>query len=236
MSDITTLIWAYLHDELSPESRNHFESALEDSPSLRKALEEQRATHEELKSILPLIEAETANDEQQEEQLIAEWEAEHPEFAEPPQQQKSQGRIMRFAIPLAVAAAACVVLLALPGHQGPVYWQNTLYGTAPQLRGESAAHPRYNQTELEQVSRQLQNIIEDHIARLPDSAEPWKLKIHLQELAGGYLAVEVSGHPANRPKRSRTWDATFQGKDRFDAEASGFGKRIANDLAEQDVP
>ncbi|MCF7817099.1 MAG: hypothetical protein K9M54_04390 [Kiritimatiellales bacterium] len=223
-------IWAYLHNELAPEQKERFEQALQNDPGLRDALEECQATHTELASLLPLLDTAGESDDQLEERLLAEWETEHPEYAER-SVQTPRRNILRFTLPLAAAAAAALILLALPWNPGPVRWQRTAYGTAPQLRGQPAEQPHYTRAELKQTSRELQEAIE---SRLADAPGRWVLQISLQELAAGSLSVEISGHPRADANRSSHWSQSFQTLELFRANIPLLGKQVADDLVAQD--
>lgn len=223
-------IWAYLHGELSSGERERFEQALQNDPDLRDVLEECRATHAKLQSLLPLIDTAGESDDQLEERLLAEWETEHPEYAEIPVQTPRRN-ILRFTLPLAAAAAAAIVLFALPWNPGPVRWQRTAYGTAPQLRGQPAEQPHYTRAELKQTSRELQEAIE---SRLADAPGRWVLQISLQELAAGSLSVEISGHPRTDASRASHWNQSFQTLELFRANIPLLGKQVADDLVAQD--
>ncbi len=228
-------IWAYLHNELAPEEKDRFEQALHSDPHLREALDACRETHQELESILPLLDGEdAAADDQLEERLLAEWEAEHPEYAETPIR-RPRRKILYFSLPLAAAAAA-VILLSLSLQTKPIHWQRTAYGTAPQLRGQPEMQPHYTRTELKQINRELQKAIEIHIEQLPVLPDPWKLKIYLQELANGALSVEISGHPRADPVQSTQWNRGFQSLEIFRESIPLLGKQVADDLAGQNGP
>lgn len=221
-------LWAYLHNELAPEEKMIFEQAVQSNPVLHQKLNEYRATHEQLKNILPLLNDEKISDEHLEEALLTEWESEHPEYAERPAR-KPLGKILRFTLPLAAAAAAAI-LLALPSAS--IHWQKTIYGSAPQLRGQPIAKTHYTRAELKQASRELQNAVNE-ACRQP---ERWNLQISLQELADGALAVEVSGHLRGNSGVSKIWNKNFQGLEPFRQEIPRFGKQIADDLAKQVSP
>lgn len=228
-------IWAYLHNELAPEEKNRFEQALHSDPRLREALDACRETHRELESVLPLLDGEdTAANEQLEERLLAEWEAEHPEYAETPVRRPHR-KILYFSLPLAAAAAA-IILLSLSLQTKPIHWQRTAYGTAPQLRGQSGMQPHYTRTELKQINRELQKAIETHLEQFPVLSEPWKLRIYLQELAHGALSVEISGHPRAEPNLSTHWNKSFQSLEIFRESIPMLGKQVADDLAGQNGP
>lgn len=163
MKDVKDQVWAYLHNELTPEERTRFEQALAVDSSLRETLEECRTMHRELNML---------GDRQLEEHLLAEWESEHPEFREP--RSRSRLRIIRFMLPLA-AAAALLVIFVLPRQEGPVRWQRTIYGAAPQLRGESSgAQPHYTHQELQHVSQTLKETVEKRIKERPARPPPGK--------------------------------------------------------------
>jgi hypothetical protein len=212
MTSPSDQIWAYLHDELSPEDRQQFEQAVDSDPALKVELEESRNTHDILKTLLPHGEL---NQEELTNQLLAQWETEHPEFAQEPEI-RSKPKILRFAAPLA-AAAAVIILLALPS--GPIDWQRTLYGSAPQLRGEPATQPHYTRSDLKQAVRELQDAIEESF----DGSGTPSLQISIQELADGALAVEIIG-------TSRHWNESFQSLETFRRNVPTFGKQIADDL------
>jgi len=224
-------IWAYLHDELAPEEKDRFEQALQSDPALRDALDACRETHGELATLLPLLDREdTAVDDQLEEKLLAEWEAEHPEYAEAPAQ-KPRRKILQFTLPLAAAAAAVILLnLSLPR---PIHWQRTTYGTGPQLRGQLGAPPHYTRAELKQITRELQKVIESHLTEPPDQ---WVLKISMQELANGALAIEISGRPRAKAGLSKHWNKNFQSLETFHSTIPAFGKQVADDLAGRNHP
>lgn len=224
MKDVKDQIWAYLHDELPADERERFEQALADDASLRDALEECRAMHEDLEQL---------SDLRLEDQLLAEWEAEHPQFQE--ERKPGRAKIIRFTLPLA-AAAAIILLLALPLSQGPVHWQRTLYGIAPQLRGYAETQARYSRADLKRINTELQSAIEEHLAALPTPPADWKLQIQLQELAGGHLAVEVSGHPVDQPDVEKLWEDVFQSQTSETENISSLARRIATDIAEQKAP
>ncbi len=235
MTTHTDQIWAYLHNELAPEEKDRFEQALHSDPYLRKALDACRKTHRELESILPLLDGgDTAADDQLEERLLAEWEAEHPEYAETPVC-RPRRKILYFSLPLAVAVAA-VILMSLSLHPGSIHWQRTAYGTAPQLRGQPGMQPHYTRTELKQINRELQKAIEIHLEQLPVLSEPWKLRIYLQELANGALSVEISGHPRADPGQTIQWNRSFQSLEVFRKSIPLLGKQVADGLAGQNGP
>lgn len=225
MNDSKDRVWAYLHSEMPQAEKLRFEQSLAYDSDLRKTLEECQTLHQELGLL---------GDDLAEERLLDEWESEHPEFREKPKY--PHNRILRFSLTLAAAAAAIVLLLALPLNQGPVRWQHTSYGSPPQLRGEAGEEPRYSRTELKKVNRDLQENIESGIAELPAPTKPWKLRIHLQELANGYLAVEIFGHPRDNPEEQRHWNETFQGRADFDAKVPGFAQGVVDDMAERKGP
>lgn len=208
-------IWAYLQNELSPDEAARFERALTEDSALREAFKERRATHEELAK----LDQEVLSDEQLEEQLLAEWVAEHPEYAEKTNP-RTRRNILRFSIPLA-AAAAIVILLARPSD--PIRWQRTVYGSAPQLRGEPAAQPQYTRADLKLAARKLQDAV-NSTCNPPDK---WTLQIHLQELAGGALAVEVSGRSR---ETSKVWTENFQSLETFHQNVPRVGNQIVDDL------
>jgi hypothetical protein len=228
MTEPSDQIWAYLHDELAPEEKVRFEQELQNNPELLDALDACRETHGEMEHTLPLLDEDEITDDQLEEQLIAEWEAEHPEYAEAPAQKQNR-KILRFTLPLAAAAAA-MVLLSLSLQTGPVHWQRTVYGTGPQLRGQLGAQPHYTRAELKQTTRDLQETIESRLTELP---EPWKLKVHIQELAEGALAVEISGYPHADSNRLLLWTENFQNLKTFHSSIPVLGKQVADDLAGQ---
>ncbi len=136
MKDPADWTWTYLHNELTPKEKALFEQTLQNDPGLRRKLDECRAVHGQLKTLLPLFNNAESDDDQLEKNLLAQWEAEHPEYAEKPATDKPRSKILRFALPLAAAAAAAI-LFALPA--APIHWQRTVYGAAPQLRGQPAA-------------------------------------------------------------------------------------------------
>jgi hypothetical protein len=211
-------IWRYLHNELPPEDRQHFERTAAEDPDLQQELEECRIMHQNLEYL---------GDHQLQETLLAEWESEHPQYRETENKKEFRSRIIRLSIPLA-AAAALVLLLANPLHQGPVDWERTVYGPAPQLRGPSEAQPIFSRADLKQVNRDLRRVVEKHLV---DSARKnWKLQIQFQEFADGYLLIEVSGHPKGNPERDLQWDRTFQGKVHLQNKVAEFAKLIADDL------
>jgi len=228
MKDSSNQIWAYIHNELPPDKKEHFEQVLQSDPLLREALQACRQTHRELESVLPMLDEEV-DDTQLEKQLLDEWEAAHPEHAETPTH-KPHRKIIYLSAPLAAAAAATFLLLALP--QKPIHWQRTAYGTAPQLRGQSNAESHYTRTELKQINRELQIGIETHLKQRPESSKPLKLKIHIQELLNGALVVEISEHP----EESNVWNQSFQNLEIFRTEIPRFGKRIADELADRNTP
>lgn len=233
MNDSTDQIWAYIHNELSPEKRKGFEQALNNDPLLREALDACRITHGELKNVLPLLEGENVGDDQLEKKLLAEWEATHPEYAENPAR-KPRRKILYFSLPL-TAAAAAIIVFTLSLQTGPIHWQRTAYGTAPQLRGQSGTEPHYTRAELKQINHELREAIESHLERLAELPEPWNLKIHLQELANGTLAAEVAGHPRSNPDSSRFWNISFRNLETFRQNIPRFGRQVAEDIAGQDT-
>ncbi len=229
MTDPSKHIWACLHDEMNAEEKEFFRQALADDAKLRETTEHCKATHRVLGSLLADLTLPEPNegDEAVEDRLIAEWEAEHPEYAEAPR--RKPGRILMFTAPLA-AAAALFVILTLPRQTGPVLWQNTAFGTAPQLRGEPAIRAHYSRNDLKEFDRALRHSIETACLQQDSESGPWKLQISLQELAGGALSVEVSGHPLADPGASNHWNENFQEADTFRAELPTFGKQIADEL------
>ncbi|MEN7972678.1 MAG: hypothetical protein ABFR47_02465 [Verrucomicrobiota bacterium] len=230
MSDPTKQIWAYLHNELSPEDRERFEQELLNDPGLHEALEACRQTHQDLESILPQLEGEDESDDKLVEGLIAEWESEHPEHAEKPVREPRR-KILYFSLPLAAAAAAVFLLLALPRHSGPVQWQRTTYGTTPQLRGQPGAEPHYTRSELEQVGREMQNAVETRLATLSSPTKPWMLQVQFQELSKGALTLEVSGHPRQSPDDIRAWRLSLDSLDSIRENIPRLGRQVAEDLA-----
>jgi anti-sigma factor RsiW len=216
MTDPLHQIWDYLHNELSPEDKERFEQALQNDPSLQKALEEHHSTHQALTELgnTPL------SDEQLTDKLMAEWAAEHPEYAETPAPRTGR-KILYISAPVAAAAAAVIFLFSL--SSGPIDWQRTLYGSAPQLRDGSSVQPFYSRSELKQVANELQDAVEAD----SNPSGKWLLGIVLQELADGALAVEVSGRSDTA---SNVWKKTFQSLENFRENIPMFGKQIADEL------
>jgi len=234
-------IWAYLHDELSPEEKVLFEQALQKDPGLREKLDECLITHNELKDLLPLPAKEAGSSDALAEKRLSEWEEDHPEYAET-NTHETPRNILRLSLPLA-AAAALVLLLTLPWNPSPTHWQRTAYGSAPQLRGEPIVQPLYTRAQLRQCGRELQDAV-DAVSQQP---EQWTLKLYLQELTNGALSVEVSGSRRGFSKgwknkgvkaqpSSKVWKESFQGLEDFHQNVPRFGKQIADDLARQSLP
>lgn len=233
MTNPSDQIWAYIHKELAPAEKEHFEKSLQSDPLLREALEASLKTHEHLEYLLPLLDGEDVmTNDQLEERLLTEWEVEHPEYAEA-SAQKPRRKLLWFTLPLAAAAAAVISLLALP--QEPIHWQRTAYGTGPQLRGPSSAKAHYTRAELKQINRELQDAVGTHLEQLIELQEPWNLKIHLQELANGSLAAEVAGHPRTDSDASRFWNIRFSSLESFRENIPLFGMQVAEDIAGQDA-
>ncbi len=222
-------IWAYLHNELSPEDIAAFELALENDAELREALEARRLIHGDLEHLLPILTQDDAEDNVLEAQLLEEWEAEHPEFREPDTaQQREPNRVIRLLIPL--AAAAVILLVAMPLRPSPIDWERTIFGAAPQLRGQLNIQAHYSSSELKGIERALRLAIETEIKQLPEPAEPWQLKIQIQELAAGAIMIELSGHPADRPDESRIWTLNFPELETCIAGLPAVGKQVAGEL------
>jgi anti-sigma factor RsiW len=218
-------IWAYLHNELPPEKKELFEQALENDPDLRVALEESRAMHKDLEYALPRFSTEEGTDDQLEEQLLAEWEAEHPEYAEVPALNPRR-KILQFTLPLAAAAAA-VILLSLSLQTGPVQWQRTAYGTPPQLRDQSNAQARYSRAQLKEIDQKFKQAVES----ASQHAEQWILQVSLQELTDGALAIEISGYPRHKPDSPKTWSEHYQSLEEFHDNIPVLAKQIAVGMA-----
>ncbi len=227
MTNPADRVWAYLHNEMGDEERELFQHALSNDAELREAVECARRPHHEFKTLLPHLEDE-GFDELLEERLLAKWESEHPEYAEIPRKTPPH-RILLFAAPLA-AAAALALLIGLPLQTGPVHWQRTAYGTAPQLRGQTGTGAYYTRSDLKTLDRALRQSGEAACRQQGEPPEKWTLKISLQELIGGALAVEVSGHPRGEPDFSKVWKKSFQGLEPFQTEVPRFGKQIAEVL------
>lgn len=234
MNDLDHRVWAYLHNELSPENRKRFEQELENDPALQQALDERLSTHQALAELLPQLDITDTGTSQEEEQLLAEWEAEHPEYREP--SKTSSGKIIRLGIPLAAAAAAMFLLLAPPRPSGPIHWQRTSYGSAPQLRGDITPDTHYSRSELKQVVRELQQAIDETFVPQQEVLIAWKLQIHFQELVNGALTVEITGHPRKAPDQIRIWNMDARNLDSLREAIPGFAKQVADELAEQDGP
>ncbi len=84
-------IWASLHNELTPDEKEQFEQVLKDDPLLCEMLKKRRASHEALTELGPDI----LSNEQLEERILAEWSADHPEYAEkPPPPPPAKGSIL----------------------------------------------------------------------------------------------------------------------------------------------
>ena len=208
MKSIEKQIWRYLDGELTQEERTRFEQELQEDSALQRALEERNMTDRVLKN--------TAIDE-----LVKEFEAEHPDFREtaPP------SKIIRLMLPLAAAAAAVILLTAQPWQRGPVDWLHTSLGSAPQVRGETGATPAYTRSDLRQLNATLRKAIESHLENYDRPPKTWTMKIEMQELALGAIAIEVSSPPS-----SKVWKATFQTPEQCRQNLPRFGKQIAMDL------
>lgn len=229
MSTPKDQIWAYLHNELNPEDRTHFERVLQTNNELLEALEQCKSTQGELETILPLIHGnDAASDAPLEEKLLAEWETEHAEYAEIPAQ-KPRLKISTLLMPLAAAAVA-VFLLNLALGSGAIDWQKTAYGTEPKLRGQNSTSSHYTRKELKQVSQELQGAVESH---LNESPKPWTLKVSMQELVNGALAVEVYGHPRSDPNQPQQWSENFQSLETFRNAIPRVGKQVTDRMTGQ---
>jgi len=230
MIDPINRIWAYLHNEMDAEEKEFFQQALRVDAELREEVERCRATHYELKNLLPNIGNEESN-EALEARLLTKWETEHPEYVEAPRR-KMPRRILLYP-PLLAAAATLAILLSLPVQTGPVRWQRSAYGTAPQLRGETGIRAHYTRKDLKELDRTLRQSVETACQQLDEPPEKCVLKISLQELAGGALFVEISGRPRAAPEFSKHWSKSFQGLEIFHAEVPVFGEQVAKDLPRQ---
>ena len=234
MKDPADNIWAYLHGELSPTDRHRFEQALEADAELRANLEACQSTHRDLEELLPLRECNDTTAERLEQSLLVAWEAEHPEFKEAPV--RSSSRIIRLGFPLAAAAAAMFLLLALPHNNSPIQWERTFYGDTPQLRGQLSLESGYARSDLRQAGRELRQAIESQYNASGDNATSWYLRMAFQEVADGQLMVEVSGRQINEPPDVLTWNGDFPSLEQFHQQIPAFGSRIAKGLAEHENP
>lgn len=216
-------IWAYLHNELPPEKRAPFEQAAEQDPSLKQEIDACRAVHHDL---------EDWGDQLLEKELLAEWESEHPEYQE---KIRRQNRVIRLLIPVATAAAL-ILGLTLQLHRGPINWEHTVYGSAPQLRGEFGIQPVYSRDDLKQTSRELREAVEKRLANHPNLSEKWTLQITLQELKDGYLVAAVYGHPKRNPESEWVWEESISGKGRLSVGLAELAERIVDDLIKQNTP
>ncbi len=243
MKDPANWIWAYLHNELAPKEKALFEQTLFNDPDFRRKFDECRSTHEQLRAHLPHLAESAPSNRVLGSLLLAQWEAEHPEYAEADPVEPPHRKILHFALPLAAAAAAAVLLLALPYPS--IHWQHTVCGAAPQLRGETSAAPHYTPTQLKRAARELQ----DTVNAAGPFPSPWSLKVSLQELVDGALIVEVDGHLRESvfsrvwktnasldALASRVWNKNFQTLENFRQNMPTFGKQIADDLSAQDHP
>lgn len=225
-------IWAYLHDELSPGQRESFEQVLRADADLCDQLATYRGLHQELEQIIPFLDEEAVADEQFEQMLLAEWEKEHPEFSE-----RENSLLVRktisFMVPAAAAAAALIFLMALPRQGGPIHWEKTIYGEALQHRGQEHFAVHYERDDLEQISRQLRSLIEAEMAE--ELSSEWILRIQMQELAGGALALEVSGHPRGEPDVLARWYRTFLGEQDIAGNLQTFARQTAEEIASGSV-
>jgi len=168
MKDFTDQIWAYLHNELSPEQRVKFDEELEKNSGLRERLEERQVTHQELNDLFLSANNEERCDDQMVEQLLYEWEEEHSHFAES-LPKNLQHNIIRFILPLAAAAAVVAVLVALPLEKGSIHWERTTYGETPQVRGQTDIAPQYSRSELKREILELQSCTETALTALSES-------------------------------------------------------------------
>lgn len=225
-------IWFWLHNEMNADEKEHFRLTLETDADLRADLNLCEKTHQFLKDNLPRLtgtELDVDPSGELVQTLIAEWDQEHPEkTATTPR--TSHGRILWFAAPVA-AAAALIALLTMSLHPGPIHWQRTAYGTAPQLRGETASAGFYSRSDLKHFDNTLRKTIESARSTPSGVAEKWTLQIHLQEMAGGTLVVELSGHPHKPPATSKCWNKSFQHSAVLHAELQAFGTHIAKEIS-----
>lgn len=214
--------WAFVHNELPAQEKERFNKELQENPELQSAFEEYKATHTLLKETLASSSEKFLSEEELTEKLIAEWASEHPDQMDAPRQ-KPRRKVLYFSAPLA-AAAALVIFLSLPS--GPIRWQNTAFGNAPQLRGETGKGSFYTRPQLNQAVTELQTTVEASC----DPSTEWTLRVYLQELTNGALAIEISGHSNTPAKTSKVWEKTFQSLEDFQKKVPTLGKQIAGEL------
>lgn len=223
-----TKIWAYLHDELTPDERQQFLMAVNSDSELRRELANCAATHASLKEFLPGVDAPC---DERAEDLLKQWEAQHPEFDEDTKTRPTL-RHLRLILPLTAAAAAA--LLAWANPIAPIRWQTPNVGNAPQVRGTASQTAHYTQTQLKQAALELQTAVEQTI----QSENRWSLQVSLQELHDGAVAVEISGKPRNgwnplsrsNEDQAMRWQDTFNEVHQFQQAIPELAARIAKDL------
>lgn len=230
MSTSYELIWAYLHNELSPQKREQFEQQLLSDHKLIEELDACQRLHSELQNNSATAEN---SDEDLEDRLLAEWEKAHPEYREPVPVRRT--KILKFLPPLAAAAAAASLLILLH-NPGPVQW-STIYGSAPQMRDQTEPASFYSPAELHSISSELKDKISTRIEQLSEETPPkWNLTLHLQELASGQLMIELSGSCHDNPDVSGVWNETFQTLENARQNLPMFGNRVAVDIVKQNAP
>lgn len=222
-------IWRYLHNELSKEEKLTFERALETDELLRQALLERKVTDKLLHEA-----ATEDNNESLIDILLEKWEAEHPAFKEGPT--LSRGKMIKLGIPLATAAAAAFVLFSAPWRTGTIHWQKTIYGDGPQVRGETGTKATYSRPDLRRIAKMLRHTIEAEITGLSARNQKWNLQLHLQEVSGGNLLVEITGHPESGFGVSKVWKTDFQSLEVLQEKAYDLAQKIAADLSEPRAP
>lgn len=182
-------IWLYLHNELSADQKAEFELSLKQDPDLLAKLEDRQATH----ALLGTLQQTHADTDDIESSLLDEWEEEHPQYAEP--HNPGKRNIIYFILPLAAAAAAVMLLTALPSGSDSVRWQKTSYGNPLELRGNGEITAVYTKSELKTVGDKLQEAIDNQLALSTNKSFQQTLGIYFQELAGGALILEIASNP-----------------------------------------
>ena len=248
-------VWSYVHGEMNDPAREAFERRMAETPDLARAVEDVRKIDKDLRQLMPAVES-PVSEESMVTRVLTAWEAEQIGGSDPDESVTDQEtpnmsphgssggwRWIRFSA-MAVAAAACAILMVGVAHQfrGPISWLPPDYGTAPLVRGSGSAPTErtYSEKDLQSFSASLRAGIEQEYKRRTANENSWRsrlrpggrwsLRVHLQELYGGALDVEVGAYRPNQEEPAQTWSFSCDSKDSFALESKVFSETVATSL------
>ena len=135
-------------------------------------------------------------------------------------------------VPIAAAACLLIAVGVFQRDAGPLGWSIEISG--PVYRSGDAPAPRaFTDAELMALGLEIQKKVSTGFQLVEHTGDvSWQLSVHIQELPGALLRIEVEGREVATDGEAQRWEKEFDDRAALPGEISVFAEGILADLAD----